>query len=134
MTRKTNKNKNTVQKTDGVKKAPKHSADKIIQPKKGNIKQSTKAIKTKKSSVKSVNATVKSSYARYSKNKAEAMQKQLDSALSDYGKMVETVTNLRIKIDVMLGQIIKGLYIVGITPDMIIGKCQQMFNKKVIAD
>ena len=51
-----------------------------------------------------------------------------------YGKMLETVTNLRIKTNAMLGQILKGLYLIGITPDDIVAKCNQMFRKKVVAD
>lgn len=62
------------------------------------------------------------------------LQKRLNDALSDYGTLLESMTNLRIKIDVMLGQFLKGLYVIGITPDMIMAKCQQMFRKKVVAD
>lgn len=51
-----------------------------------------------------------------------------------YGKMHETSTNLRIKANAMLGQILKGLYLMGITPDDIVAKCNQMFRKKVVAD
>lgn len=51
-----------------------------------------------------------------------------------YGKMLETSTNLRIKANAMLGQILKGLYLMGITPDDIVVKCNQMFRKKVVAD
>ena len=51
-----------------------------------------------------------------------------------YGKMLETSTNIRIKANAMLGQILKALYIIGIGPDDIQAKCQQMFRKKVVAD
>ena len=62
------------------------------------------------------------------------LQKRLNDALADYGTLLELMTNLRLKIDVMLGQFLKGLYVIGITPDDIVQKCQQMFRKKVSAD
>ncbi len=62
------------------------------------------------------------------------LQKRLNDALADYGTLLEAMTNLRLKIDVMLGQFLKGLYVIGITPDDIVQKCQQMFRKKVSAD
>jgi len=51
-----------------------------------------------------------------------------------YGKMLETSTNIKLKANAMLGQILKALYIMGIGPDEIQTKCQQMFCKKVVAD
>ena len=62
------------------------------------------------------------------------LQKRLNDALADYGTLLEAMNNLRLKIDVMLGQFLKGLYVIGITPDDIVQKCQQMFRKKVSAD
>lgn len=51
-----------------------------------------------------------------------------------YGKMLETSTNIKFRANAMLGQILKALYIMGIGPDEIQAKCQQMFRKKVVAD
>ena len=51
-----------------------------------------------------------------------------------FGKMFEENTNFRFKANAMLGQVLKWLYLIGIGPDVIQAKCQQMFRKKVIAD
>lgn len=97
-----------------------------------------------KTSAKSTRAKSAVASSRKKKDSGEApaaanecianLQKRLNDALSDYGTLLELMTNLRIKIDVMLGQFLKGLYVIGITPDMIMAKCQQMFRKKVVAD
>ena len=50
-----------------------------------------------------------------------------------YGEMLAACTNFAIQKDAMLGQILKALYIIGIGPDQIQAKCQQMFQKKVRA-
>ena len=54
--------------------------------------------------------------------------------MEQYGKMMEGNANFRIKANAMLGQILKGLYLLGFGPEDIQAKCQQMFRKKVVAD
>ena len=62
------------------------------------------------------------------------LEEQIRQSAEQFGKMVELMTNIRIQQDAMLGQILKGLYFIGIDPDRIMRKCQQMFTKKVVAD
>ena len=67
-------------------------------------------------------------------NKIAQLDEQVNASADEQGKLIEALTNNRIKLDAMLGQILKGLYLVGIDPDMIMKKCQQMFQKMVVAD
>ena len=46
-----------------------------------------------------------------------------------YGELVASSTNIKMKLDILLGQILKGLYVMGITPEDILKKCSQMFEK-----
>lgn len=62
------------------------------------------------------------------------LEGQLLDSRNEYGKLFEQFTNFRLKINTMLGQILKGLFIVGIDPDVIMNKCKQMFQKKIQAD
>ena len=68
------------------------------------------------------------------KRKVGRLQKENMHLAEQIGKCLEETTNIRIKADVMLGQILKALYIMGIGPDEILAKCQQMFMKKVVAE
>lgn len=68
------------------------------------------------------------------KKRIAELEEQVKQSTDEYGKMVETMTNLRIQKDAMLGQVLKGLYLIGIDPDIIMHKCQQMFQKRVVAD
>ena len=63
-----------------------------------------------------------------------ALRKENTEAAERIGKLLEENMNFRIKADAMLGQILKGLYLMGIDPDVIQRKCQQMFRKAVSAD
>lgn len=71
-------------------------------------------------------AALKDETARLKADNAQFMEK--------FGKMVEENANFRIKANAMLGQILKGLYLIGFGPDDIMAKCQQMFRKNVVAD
>ena len=68
--------------------------------------------------------------------KEETARLKADNArfMEQYGKMMEENANFRIKANAMLGQILKGLYLLGFGPEDILAKCQQMFRKKVVAD
>lgn len=68
------------------------------------------------------------------KEQVKALSEQLTSTTEAYGKLLAELTNMRIQQDVMLGQILKALYIIGINPDRIARKCQTMFLKKVVED
>lgn len=99
------------------------------------VAQKTSAKSTRAKSAVSSSRKKKAGEAPASANECIAnLQKRLNDALADYGTLLEAMTNLRLKIDVMLGQFLKGLYVIGITPDDIVQKCQQMFRKKVSAD
>ena len=63
-----------------------------------------------------------------------ALRKENNESAEKIGKLLESNANFRIKADAMLGQILKGLYLIGISPDDIQRKCSQMFRKKVVAD
>lgn len=63
------------------------------------------------------------------KKETESLKAENLAAMEKYGKLLEVNTSLYLKSDVMLGQIIKALYIMGITPDMIVRKCSEMFQK-----
>lgn len=67
------------------------------------------------------------------KSTAELHEENVRMA-EQYGKLLEFSTNMKIKANAMLGQVLKGLYLLGIGPDEIIAKCNQMFRKKVVAD
>lgn len=86
----------------------------------------------KRASKQKTNTTQRSKY----KAELDALKKETESlkaenlaAMEKYGKLLEVNTSLYLKSDVMLGQIIKALYIMGITPDMIVRKCSEMFQK-----
>lgn len=63
-----------------------------------------------------------------------ALRESLKESAEKMGKLLEENANFRIKADAMLGQILKGLYLIGIDPDTIQRKCAQMFRKAVSAD
>ena len=97
---------------------------------KKTTKKPTKAVQPK--SVKSP-AKKRETMADLKKKIAE-LEVQRDKALENYGKMLEVSTNMSLKINVMLGQMLKALFIIGIGPDELHAKCEQMFRKKVVAD
>lgn len=82
----------------------------------------TKKTATKKPTAKVKPKTTKKAVANLTLDAA------FEEVSNQYGEMLSALTNTKIKLDVMLGQILKGLYIVGITPDKIIKKCEQMFQ------
>lgn len=90
----------------------------------------TKAVK-KTTSTKAVKK--RETTAELRKRIAE-LEAQRDAALNDFGHALESNSNMTIKLDAMLGQLLKALFIVGIGPDELMAKCQQMFQKKVVAD
>lgn len=57
------------------------------------------------------------------------LKTQLEMYQNKYGELLAYTANMKMKLDVLLGQIIKGLYVMGITPDDIMKKCSQMFEK-----
>ena len=92
--------------------------------------------KTRTHTVRKTNAPVKKGTKTNSretlvelKKKISEIEDQMRSSTEEYGKLLEYVSNNRIKLDVMLGQIIKALFIVGIGPEEIARKCSQMFSK-----
>lgn len=68
------------------------------------------------------------------KKKIADLEAQRNKVLEDYGKLLAASTNINLKLDAMLGQMLKALFIVGIGPDELHKKCEQMFRKKVVAD
>ena len=68
------------------------------------------------------------------KKRIAELESQLNTALEDHGNLLSATANITKKLDVMLGQMLKALFIVGIGPDELMAKCQQMFRKKVVAD
>lgn len=68
------------------------------------------------------------------KEETEKLRAENLRMAEQFGKMLEENANFRLKANAMLGQVLKGLYLIGIAPDDIQAKCQQMFRKKVIAD
>ena len=68
------------------------------------------------------------------KEETASLQAENARLVEQYGQMLEESTNIKFKANAMLGQILKALYIMGIGPDDILAKCQQMFMKKVVAD
>lgn len=68
------------------------------------------------------------------KEEAARLKEENTRLAERYGKMLEQSTNIRLKANAMLGQILKALYIMGIGPEEIQAKSQQMFRKKVDAD
>lgn len=68
------------------------------------------------------------------KGEIETLEKAYLQTQEDYGKLLEQYTNLRLKLNTMLGQILKALFIVGIGPDELTAKCGEMFCKKIVAD
>ncbi|MBO6031871.1 MAG: hypothetical protein J6Q22_10560 [Prevotella sp.] len=68
------------------------------------------------------------------KEETASLQAENARLVEQYGQMLEVSTNIKFKANAMLGQILKALYIMGIGPDDILAKCQQMFMKKVVAD
>ncbi len=68
------------------------------------------------------------------KEETARLQEENAKFAEQYGKMLETSANIKFKANAMLGQVLKGLYLLGIGPDEIVAKCNQMFRKKVVAD
>ena len=68
------------------------------------------------------------------KEETASLQAENARLAEQYGQMLEVSTNIKFKANAMLGQILKALYIMGIGPDDILAKCQQMFMTKVVAD
>ena len=93
----------------------------------------TNATKVVKKTAATKSAKKRESTASLKKRIAE-LEAQRDNALNDYGNAVAANANLSIQLDAMLGQILKALFIVGIGPDELMAKCQQIFRKKVVAD
>ena len=62
------------------------------------------------------------------------LEGQLATTQAEYGKLIEQITNQRLKLDAALGQFLKGLYIIDLAPEPVIQKCNQMFRKKIQAD
>lgn len=62
------------------------------------------------------------------------LEGNLAKSQEEYGKLFELHTNMRVKLDAMLGQILKGMFIAGIDPDVLAKKCHQMFRKRIVAD
>ena len=100
--------------------------------KKPSAKKTTTA-KTEKEKPTKTPAKKRESAAALKKRIAE-LEEQIKQAAEEQGKMLELFTNTRIKLNAMLGQMLKALFIVGIGPDELMAKCQQMFRKNVVAD
>ena len=98
-------------------------------------KKTTKKTTVKAPAKKVAKAPAKKrdSTAAFQKRIAE-LEERVKAISEEKGKLLEILTNLRLKQDAMLGQILKGLYLVGIDPDVISRKCSQMFSKRVVAD
>ena len=101
--------------------------------------ETRKPLRRKKVNEKSSNSkkTTKSSLTKLQKERIENIQRRVvalenssHELATKYGKSIEELTNIRYKIDLMLGEILKGLYIIGISPDDIVRKLNQMFEKK----
>ncbi len=63
------------------------------------------------------------------KKTVSQLEDQLKTSTEAYGKVLEELSNYRIKLDVMLGQMLKALFIIGIGPDELSRKCSQMFSR-----
>lgn len=107
-----------------------HKGEKTMATKKTTKKTTVNAPAKK---VAKASAKKRDSTAAFQKRIAE-LEEQVKAISEEKGKLLEIFTNLRIKQDAMLGQILKGLYLVGIDPDVIGRKCSQMFSKRVVAD
>jgi hypothetical protein len=68
------------------------------------------------------------------KKKIAELENRLNKTLEEHGNLLSATANITQKLDVMLGQMLKALFIVGIGPDELMAKCQQMFRKNVVAD
>ena len=98
-------------------------------------KATTKKTTTKTSAAKTVKTSAKKRESTIAlKKRIAELEGLVKASGEEQGKMLEAITNLRLKQDAMLGQILKGLFIVGIDPDVIARKCSQMFRKKIVAD
>ena len=100
-------------------------------------KTSTKAktAKTKTAKPKTAKSPAKKRVTTVDLEKRIAeLENQKNDALTKYGSMLEATSNMQLKLDAMLGQMLKALFIVGIGPDELMAKCQQMFRKNVVAD
>lgn len=93
----------------------------------------TKATKAVKKTTSTKTVKKRETTADLKKRIAE-LESQLNKSLEDHGKFLAATANITKKLDVMLGQMLKALFIVGIGPDELMAKCQQMFQKKVVAD
>jgi len=125
------KPKNTRAKT--IKATPVHPKGKTVKTKEIHRKPlpTPKNIKHKVVKVRDprLEAEIKSL-----KEETAALHEENRKEAERLGKLLEENANFRIKADAMLGQLLKGLYILGITPDYIQSKCSQMFRKAVSAD
>lgn len=93
----------------------------------------TKAKKTAKKTTSTKTVKKRETTADLKKRIVE-LESQLNKILEDHGNLLSASANITKKLDVMLGQMLKALFIVGIGPDELMAKCQQMFRKKVVAD
>ena len=132
-----------------VKKTKKVVKAKVISTKSKNV-EPTKASNKKVTSKKVNGKTSKKTNKKKEKVELEfpkvleelaALKKQTEilhqenlKLLEEHGKQLSESVNYKMKTDAMLGQVLKALYIMGIYPDQIMRKCDQMFAKKVVAD
>ena len=119
-------------KTKNVKEKKKPITKPVIRFKARLISKPTPKLSRRPSTKPQASASIRSKY----KDEIEALMHETErlkaenlAAMEKYGKLLEVNTSLYLKSDVMLGQIIKALYIMGITPDMIVRKCSEMFQK-----
>jgi hypothetical protein len=131
--------KSNVVKTSAVKaigaKSKSISKHTVVKPKTVKTKQ---ADKLKVSDTNATNGKARSIELEKElaalKEETASLQAENARIVEKYGQMLEVSTNIKFKANAMLGQILKALYIMGIGPDDILAKCQQMFRKKVVAD
>lgn len=106
-------------KTSKVKTIKKPSGKKVVAPK-ATVK------KTVKATVKKCQA--KRNKAKKPTPKEAALQAQLTEALNKYGELLAQTTNFRLRREKMLGQILVGLYAMGIGPNEIMEMCKKVFR------
>ena len=96
----------------------------------------TKTVKTKTPVAQQTNKTPakKRESVAELKKQIENLKNQLNKTTEDYGNMLAAWVNMKVKMDTMLGEVLKGLFAIGIGPDELKAKCGQMFVKKVKAD
>jgi hypothetical protein len=108
-------NKDTKQTAEGASQQKPHA-------KKTTIKKGTKktAVSIPKKSESQVDALLIEN---------DNLKTQVAMYQNMYGELVASSSNMKMKLDILLGQILKGLYFMGITPEDILKKCSQMFDK-----